>query len=60
MWVHIDRNRSYPLSTDLFELWLAYWNLSIDKLFKGENADFVKNKALEIGHLINAKLNRNG
>lgn len=57
MWVHIDRNRSYPLSVDLFELWLAYWNLSIDKLFQGKNANIVKNKALEIGQIMNAKLN---
>ncbi len=58
MWVHIDRNRTYPLNTNLFELWLAYWNLSADKLFEGKNANFVKNKALEIGQIMNAKLNK--
>jgi hemoglobin len=57
MWVHIDRNRTYPLNTHLFELWLAYWNWSTDNLFEGENANFVKKKALEIGHIMNAKLN---
>lgn len=57
MWVHIDRNRTYPLSTNLFELWLAYWYLSTDNLFEGKNANFVKNKALEIGQIMNAKLN---
>jgi hemoglobin len=57
MWVHIERHRTHPLTTEHFERWLAYWNTVTDALFEGENADFVKKKALEIGQIMNAKLN---
>ncbi len=57
MWVHMDRHRTHPLGTDLFERWLAHWFMTTDELFSGKNADFVKSKALEIGQVMNAKLN---
>jgi hemoglobin len=57
MWVHIERHKTHPLNTSLFERWLAYWFASTDLLFQGKNADFVKSKALEIGQIMNARLN---
>ncbi|MFN8430171.1 MAG: group III truncated hemoglobin [Spirosomataceae bacterium] len=57
MWVHMERHATHPMTTELFERWLAYWITCTDQLFAGKNADFVKNKALEIGQVMNAKLN---
>jgi hemoglobin len=57
MWVHLQANEKHKLTTDLFERWLALWFLTTDGLFMGKNADFVKNKALEIGQIMNAKMN---
>lgn len=57
MWVHMERHATHPLTTELFERWLAYWITCTDALFAGKNADFVKSKALEIGQILNAKLN---
>lgn len=59
MWVHIQANQKHPLTTERFERWLALWFLTVDSLFEGEKAIFVKNKALEIGQIMNAKFNAN-
>ena len=57
MWVHLQANEKNRLTTERFEQWLALWFLTTDSLFAGEKADFVKNKALEIGQIMNAKFN---
>ena len=57
MWVHLQKNNEHPLTTELFEHWLAHWFFTTDQLFKGEKAEFVKSKALEIGQIMNAKFN---
>lgn len=57
MWVHLQANEKNRLTTERFEQWLALWFLTTDSLFAGEKADFVKSKALEIGHIMNAKFN---
>jgi hemoglobin len=57
MWVHMERHATHPMTTALFERWLAYWITCTDALFAGKNAEFVKSKALEIGQVMNAKLN---
>ncbi|KPM46900.1 group III truncated hemoglobin [Jiulongibacter sediminis] len=56
MWAHIEKNMSYPITTELFERWLAHWFRSADELFKGENTEILKSKALELGQIMNAKL----
>ena len=57
MWVHMERHKTHPLTTALFERWLAYWMTTTDQMFAGPKAEFVKTKALEIGQIMNAKLN---
>ncbi len=57
MWVHLQSNEKHRLTTERFEQWLALWFLTTDSLFAGEKADFVKSKALEIGQIMNAKMN---
>ncbi len=58
MWAHIEKNMQYPITTELFERWLAHWFRTTDELFKGDKAEFVKSKALELGQMMNARLNR--
>ena len=57
MWVHLQANEKHQLTTEKFERWLALWFMSVDTLFEGERAEFVKKKALEIGQIMNAKMN---
>lgn len=57
MWVHAERHSTHPMTTELFERWLALWFLTTDQLFEGKNATFVKDKAFEIGQIMNAKFN---
>lgn len=57
MWVHLQTNEKHKLTTERFEQWLSLWFLTTDSLFLGEKATFVKNKALEIGQIMNAKFN---
>ncbi len=57
MWAHLEKNREIPIKTAQFERWLALWFLSIDELFKGEKADFLKVKALELGQFMNKRIN---
>lgn len=57
MWVHLQANEKHKLTTELFERWLALWFISTEELFAGKNAEFVKSKALEIGQIMNAKMN---
>lgn len=57
MWKHSSRHQTQPMTTARFERWLAYWMATVDQLFAGENAEFVKSKALEIGKVLHHKLN---
>lgn len=57
MWVHMNRHKTHPLTTELFEKWLSYWFITVDELFIGKHADFTKSKALEIGQIMNSKFN---
>jgi hemoglobin len=58
MWAHIEKNQSHKITTELFERWLAHWFRTVDELFEGEKAEFIKSKALELGQMMNARLNR--
>jgi hemoglobin len=58
MWAHIEKNQTYKITTELFERWLSHWFRSVDELFEGEKSDFLKTKALELGQMMNARLNR--
>ena len=57
MWKHSSRHQTQPMNAERFERWLAYWFTTVDQLFKGEKAEFVKSKALEIGKVLHHKLN---
>jgi hemoglobin len=57
MWTHAEANQKHGLTTERFEHWLSHWFSTVDMLFVGENATFVKNKALEIGQILDSKFN---
>lgn len=57
MWVHLQKHQETPLTTERFEHWLALWFRTVEELFAGERAEFVKKKALEIGQMMNGRLN---
>ena len=57
MWKHAEAHHNHGLTTERFEHWLSHWFSTVDTLFVGENATFVKNKALEIGQILNSKFN---
>ena len=57
MWKHSARHQTRPMTTERFERWLAYWITTVDQLFAGEKAEFIKAKALEIGRVLHHKLN---
>ena len=59
MWVHSETNQKHRLTTERFEHWLIIWMTTVDDLFVGEKATFVKKKALEIAEIMNAKFSPN-
>lgn len=58
MWVHLEKHQEHPMTKDHFEHWLAWWFHAVNSHFSGEKADFVKEKALEIGNIMLIRLNR--
>ena len=57
MWTHAEAHKKHGLTTERFEHWLSHWFSTVDMLFVGENATFIKNKALEVGQILNSKFN---
>lgn len=49
MWAHLEKNQTHPFSKAHFEHWLGIWFGTVDELFAGPRAEFMKAKALEIG-----------
>lgn len=49
MWAHLEKNQTHPFQKEHFEHWLSIWFGTVDALFAGPRADFIKAKALEIG-----------
>ena len=56
MWVHLQVNQKTPLSAEHFEHWLALFYRTLDENFEGKNVEFMKKKSLEIGQIMNAKM----
>src|SRR6476620_4226108 len=49
MVVHADLNSKYPLSAEHFERWLEIFIVSVDKEFRGQRAELLKERARAIG-----------
>jgi len=50
MWVHLQHHQAHPFRREHFERWLGIWFGTVEELFEGPRAEFVKQKALEIGN----------
>lgn len=57
MWAHIEKHMDMPIKTAAFERWLSHWFRTIENNFAGEKADFLITKALELGQMMNQRLN---
>jgi hemoglobin len=56
MQVHRGMHQVHPLSMKHFQQWMQLFTGTVDELFKGKNADFVKERALSISTIIQIKL----
>ena len=53
---HINLHQKSPLQAQHFEIWLRYFNETVDDLFEGEKAFLVKERALSIATVMKIKL----
>jgi len=56
MQIHRNMHQRNPLSMKHFQQWMLLFTGTVDELFKGKNADFVKERALSISTIIQIKL----
>lgn len=59
MGIHFNLNQQEKLKPEHFERWLFLLNQTIDKNFKGDIAEKMKQRALQIGTTMKVKLNIN-
>ena len=53
---HINLHQKSPLRPQHFEIWLRYFNETVDELFEGEKAFLAKERALSIATVMKIKL----
>ena len=53
---HLTLHRRYPLKEIHFEIWLKYFNESVDNLFTGPRSEDAKNRAKSIALLMQHKI----
>jgi hemoglobin len=56
--IHQDVNQKSPFSSIHFEVWLKYFNQSIDENFSGSNAEQMKTRALSIATVMQIKFKK--
>ena len=53
---HIELNKIHPLNDVHFETWIRQWNETVDHLYKGENAELAKSKAMLMKQIMQVKI----
>lgn len=53
---HMDKNRFIKFKKEHFNLWLSYFNETIDANFLGLNAELMKNRAISISTVMQLKM----
>ena len=53
---HIALHEKHPLEKIHFDLWLNYFNETMDELYVGEKAELAKSRAKSIGLLMQVKI----
>lgn len=56
MELHLALHEKHPLEKIHFDLWLNYFNETIDELYVGEKAELAKSRAKSIGQLMQYKI----
>ena len=54
--VHQHLHKLFPLKSEHFNRWTTLFNSTIDELFKGENAERAKQRALSIATVMQIKI----
>ncbi len=54
--IHLNLNDHLKFTNEHFEIWLNYFNLSIDENFSGLNAENMKTRALSIATVMKIKM----
>ena len=53
---HVEIDRKMPLNEEHFERWISMWQQTVDRLFEGDNANRIKDKANTMLQLIQFKV----
>ncbi|MFT4525681.1 MAG: hemoglobin [Bacteroidia bacterium] len=56
MKVHMELAERFRIDNDLFDIWLNLFNLNVDSLFEGENAEKAKEQASNIAMVMRLKM----
>lgn len=56
MQIHIDLNAKEKLTQKHFEIWLHYFNETVDESFEGSNAEKIKTRALSVATVMKIKM----
>nr|WP_322625218.1 group III truncated hemoglobin [uncultured Flavobacterium sp.] len=56
MQIHLDLNADEPLTQEHFNIWLQYFNTTVDEMYEGETAENAKTRALSIATVMQIKL----
>lgn len=56
MKVHLELAERFSIDSDLFDIWLNLFNINIDRLFEGENAEKAKEQAASIAMVMRLKM----
>lgn len=54
--VHLDLNGKERLTATHFQVWLGYFNTSVDENFIGNNAEIIKTRAISIATVMQIKM----
>ncbi len=54
--IHLDLNQKIKLSEEHFNIWLHYFNSTIDENFAGQTAENMKTRALSIATVMKIKM----
>ena len=57
--IHLKVDKLSHLSSELFEIWLTHFNLTINELFEGENANKVKAQVQQLAVIMQIKIKNN-
>ncbi len=55
--IHQNLHHKFPLQKIHFDIWLKYFNSTVDENFEGDNAEIIKTKALSIATVMQIKMN---